>query len=59
MGTFEKGVSESWTVRWTNTSSRRIDTKALKAAMPDVAERFTKVTAGRRFTVTKVDTGDE
>ena len=57
MGTLEKGVSESWTVRWTNTSSRKIDTKALKAAMPDVAERFTKVTNGRRFTVTKVDTG--
>jgi len=56
MGTFEKGISENWTVRWTNTSSNRIDTKALKAAMPDVAARFTKVTKGRRFTVTKVDT---
>ena len=59
MGTFEKGVSESWTVRWTNTSSRRLDTKALKAKYPKIAEECMKVTAGRRFTVTKVDTGDE
>lgn len=59
MGTFERGVSGHWTVRWSNTESRRVDTKALKAAMPDVAERFTKVTAGRRFTVTKVDAWDE
>jgi len=58
MGTFEKGVSESWTVRWTNTESRRIDTKALKAKYPQVAEECMKVTAGRRFTVTKVDAGD-
>lgn len=59
MGTFENGVSEHWTVRWSNTSSRRIDTKALKAKYPAIAEECMKVTAGRRFTVTKVDTGDE
>lgn len=59
MGTFEKGVSEHWTVRWTNTSSRRIDTKALKAKYPKIAEECMKVTAGRRFTVARVDTGDE
>lgn len=57
MGSFERGISENWSVRWTNTESRRLDTKALKAAMPDVAERFTKVTAGRRFTVSRVKTG--
>ena len=56
MGSFERGISENWSVRWTNTESRRLDTKALKAAMPDVAERFTKVTAGRRFTVSRVKT---
>ena len=59
MGTFERGVSGHWTVRWSNTESRRVDTKALKAAMPDVAERFTKVTKGRRFTVSKVETNEE
>jgi predicted phage-related endonuclease len=59
MGTFERGVSGHWTVRWSNTESRRVDTKALKAAMPDVAARFTKVTQGRRFTVSRVEAEDE
>lgn len=31
--------------------SRRLDTKALTAALPDVAERFTKTSTTRRFTV--------
>ena len=55
MGTFEKGISENWTVRWSNTESRRVDTKALKAKYPQVAEECMKVTKGRRFTVTKVE----
>lgn len=59
MGTFEKGVSESWTVRWTNTSSRRIDTKALKAKYPAIAEECMRVTAGRRFTVARIATNEE
>ena len=54
MGDFQRGMSEKWSVRWTNTSTKRLDTKALKAAMPNVAERFTKVTTGRRFTVSRV-----
>ena len=56
MGTFERGVSGHWTVRWSNTESRRVDTKTLKAKYPKIAEECVKVTAGRRFTVTKVDT---
>lgn len=53
MGTFERGITENWTVRWSNTSTNRLDTKALKAKYPEIAAEFTKATAGRRFTVTK------
>lgn len=55
MGTFERGVSAGWTVRWSNTESRRVDTKALKAKYPQVAEECMKVTKGRRFTVSRVN----
>ena len=58
LGTFERGMTENWTVRWTNTSTNRLDTKALKAAYPDIVERFTKATAGRRFTVSRVEAED-
>ena len=54
MGTFERGISPHWTVHWTNTSTSRIDTKALKAKYPQIAEEVTKVTPGRRFSVTAV-----
>ena len=59
MGTFERGVSVHWTVRWSNTESRRVDTKALKAKYPKIAEECVKVTKGRRFTVSRVDSDEE
>ena len=36
---------------WKAVTSSRIDTTARKKALPDVAERFTKETTVRRFTV--------
>ena len=54
MGAFERGVSAGWTVRWTNTETSRIDTKALKAKYPGIAEECMKVTKGRRFSVSRV-----
>lgn len=38
-------------VRWTKVSSNRFDTTAFKKAMPELAEKFTKVTESRRFSV--------
>lgn len=40
-----------WKVTWKAVTSTRLDTAALKKALPDVAERFTKTTTSRRFTV--------
>lgn len=38
-------------VTWKAVTSSRLDTTALKKALPDVAERFTKTTTTRRFSV--------
>lgn len=38
-------------VRWTTVTSNRLDTTAFRKAMPDLAQRFTKTTQSRRFTV--------
>lgn len=40
-----------WKVTWKPVTSTRLDTAALKKALPDVAQRFTKTTAARRFCV--------
>ena len=38
-------------ITWKAVTSPRIDTTALRKALPDVAERFTKETTTRRFCV--------
>lgn len=40
-----------WKITWKAVTSSRLDSKALKAALPDVVERFTKTTTSRRFCV--------
>lgn len=40
-----------WKITWKPVTSSRLDTTALKKALPDVAERFTKTTTSRRFCV--------
>ena len=38
-----------WKVTWKAVTSSRLDSKALKAALPDVAAQFTRQTTARRF----------
>ena len=38
-------------VTWKPVTASRLDTAALKKALPDVVERFTKTTTSRRFCV--------
>ena len=38
-------------ITWKPVTTTRLDSKALKAALPDVVERFTKTTTVRRFLV--------
>ena len=40
-----------WRVTYKAVTSSRIDTAALKKALPDVVERFSKTTTARRFCV--------
>lgn len=44
-------VIDCYKVTWKPVTTNRIDTTALKKAMPEVAERFTKTTESKRFTV--------
>lgn len=52
----ERGVEElrtqNFILRWKEIVSRRIDSKALKAALPDVYGQFCRVSSFRRFTIT-------
>ncbi len=43
--------TENFTVCWKAVTSNRLDNKALKAALPDVYDRFTNETTCRRFSV--------
>ena len=40
-----------WNITWKSVASSRLDTAALKKALPDVVERFTKPPPCRRFCV--------
>ena len=40
-----------WKATWKAVTSNRLDTAALKKAMPDVAAAFTKASTSRRFTL--------
>ena len=41
----------SFIIRWREIISSRLDSKALKATLPDVYSRFCKPSTSRRFTI--------
>jgi len=43
--------ADVFTIKYTAYSSNRVDTTALKKELPDIAARYTKTTAARRFQV--------
>ncbi len=51
MGEDEELRAGEYKVTWKSVTSTRLDTAALKKALPDVAERFTKTSTTRRFCV--------
>ena len=51
MGDSESVQAGEYRITWRAVTSARIDTSALRKALPDVAERFTKETTVRRFVV--------
>lgn len=44
-------IAGEYKIRWTPVTSFRLDSKALKAALPDVYTRFMKETTCRRFSI--------
>ena len=51
MGDEETLLAGAFKVDWKTVISSRIDTTALKKAMPEIAEQFTKQTKSRRFAI--------
>ena len=51
MGNSESVVAGEHKITWKPVTSARIDTSALRKALPDVAAAFTKETTVRRFCV--------
>ena len=51
MGDSEELRAGEYKITWRPVKTVRIDTTALKKALPDVAERFTRTTTTRRFCV--------
>ena len=51
MGDSESVQAGEDRITWKAVTSSRIDTSALRKALPDVAERFTKETVTRRFVI--------
>lgn len=51
MGNEEMLVAGAYKVSWKPVTSSRLDSTALKKALPDIAERFMKSTTTRRFCV--------
>lgn len=51
MGDSEELRAGEYRITWKPVTSARLDTAALKKALPDVVERFTRATTTRRFCV--------
>ena len=51
MGNEETLIAGPFKIDWKTVVSSRIDTAALKKALPEIAERFMKQTTTRRFCV--------
>ena len=51
MGNEEMLVAGAYKVSWKPVTSSRLDSTALKKALPDIAERFMKSATTRRFCV--------
>lgn len=53
MGAAETGRVDGWKVKWASSTRRSIDSKALKAAMPDVFDKYSKESVSRTFKITR------
>lgn len=47
----EEMMIDVYKIRWTRVKSNRFDSTAFRKAMPELAEKFTKTTETRRFSI--------
>lgn len=47
----EEMMIDVYKIRWTRVKSNRFDSTAFKKAMPELAEKFTRSTETRRFSI--------
>ncbi len=52
MGDNEELIASEYKITYKTVSSSRLDSKALKAELPEISERYTVKTSYRRFVVT-------
>ena len=55
MGEYACATCTDWDITYKEQQSRRIDSKALQAAMPDIYQRFSKVSTSRVLRVKHID----
>ena len=51
MGDYDRATCNGHTISWKPVTSERLDSKALKAAEPEIFKKYTKASTSRRFTV--------
>ena len=51
MGDAEQITAGPFRITWKPVTTSRIDTTALKKALPEIAAQYTKTTTSRRFTI--------
>ena len=51
MGDYDRATCNGHTISWKPVTSERLDSKALKAAEPEIFKKYTKASTNRRFTV--------
>ena len=51
MGDTEQMTAGAFKITWKTVTSSRVDTTALKKAVPELAAQYTKTTTTRRFTI--------
>lgn len=51
LGDQEQVTAGEYRITYKAVTSQRVDAKALKAALPEIAAQFTKTTTAKRFTV--------
>lgn len=55
LGEVEKGKTSTWEVKWSNRHKTSIDSKKLKADMPELFERYSKISSYRQLSFKRVN----